>query len=377
VDTQGRTIKAALANVEGENIVLKLENGSTVNVPLAKLSNPDRAFVKNWSAKSGKPDPTVAAKPMIWPQSVSVTGKELQIVTGEQNAAAGRFVYESGSFQFTSNAALSGNVAREMATDFELVSAFFVQMPWGYQAKPGGGRGFFSISLFETSAQYTAAGGTDNTSWYYTSKGLLTKFETLGLKRVGDRFAFDNRMTRPGSMIGGITRLVMSEMHSSMNPWAAMGLEEFLEYCAYRNSSFDLARPERGLKARIEQTRANGAVTDPMRMVTFMKTSWREKRDEVLEIRRQNFLDGMLLVYFFGYLDGDGKGTRLHRFYRELAQRTMAWRETRESGGTRPPPPGNAAEYPNELNKLVMDGRSEEQLRQEVIARYKEIGVKL
>jgi hypothetical protein len=85
----------------------------------------------------------------------------------------------------------------------------------------------------------------------------------------------------------------------------------------------------------------------------------------------------MLLVYFFGYLDGDGKGTRLHRFYREVAQRTMAWREYRESGGARPPPQGNPAESAGEVNKLLMDGRIGDQLREEIIAKYKTIGVKL
>jgi hypothetical protein len=376
VDTQGRTIKAALLNVEGDNVILKLENGTTAKVPLARFSGPDKAYVKDWSARNGKPDPSVASKPLTWPDSVSVNAKDLQIVTGEQNAAAGRFVYQSGSFQFTSNAALSGTVVRDMASDFELVRAFFVQMPWGYQPKPDQG-GFFAINLFETQSQYITAGGTENSSWYFNGKFIVVKFATLGLKRVGERFAFDSRTTRPGSMIGGTARLVMNPMTSFTNPWATMGLEEFLEYCAFKNSSFDFTHVERGLKARIEQTRVNGAATDPGRMVEFIKTSWKDRRDDVLELRRQNFLDGLLLVYFFGYLDGDGKGTKLHRFYRELAQKTMGWREYRESGGARPAPRGNPTEYASELNNLVMDGRSEDQLREQIIAKFKGLGIKL
>jgi hypothetical protein len=306
---------------------------------------------------------------------VGVNARDLQIVTGEQNAAAGRFVYQSGSFQFTSNAALSGGVVREMASDFELVSAFFVQMPWGYQPKPTG-VGFFAINLFETPSQYITAGGSENSSWYFKNNLIVVKFATLGLKRVGERFAFDSRTTRPGSMIGGTTRLVMSPMTSFLNPWAAMGLEEFLEYCAYRNSAFDFLHAERGLKARIDQTRGYGAATDPARMVQFIKVSWSQRRDDVLELRRQNFLDGLLLVYFFGYLDGDGKGTRLHRFYREVAQKTMAWREFREKGG--PPPQGsNNTENSSDMNKFVLDGRTDDQLLQEMVAKYKAIGVKL
>jgi hypothetical protein len=376
VDTQGRTVKAALVNVDGDNVILKLENGTTARVPLARFSGPDKTYVKDWSARNGRPDPMIASKPLTWPDSVSVNAKDLQIVTGEQNAAAGRFVYQSGSFQFTSTAALSGTVVRDMASDFELVRAFAVQMPWGYQPKPAEG-GFFAINLFESEGQYIAAGGTENTSWYFNYKYIVVRFATLGLKRVGERFAFDSRTTRPGSMIGGTARMVMNPMTAFMNPWASMGLEEFLEFCAYKNSSFDFAHTERGLKARIEQTRADGAATDPARTVEFMKTSWSERRDDVLELRRQNFLDGLLLVYFFGYLDGDGKGTNLHRFYREVAQKTMDWREYRESGGARPAPRGNPKDSASELNTLLMDGRNEDQLREQIIAKFKGLGIKL
>jgi hypothetical protein len=47
-NTQGRTISAELTAVEGETAKLRLENGRTYEVPLAKLSESDREYVAAW-----------------------------------------------------------------------------------------------------------------------------------------------------------------------------------------------------------------------------------------------------------------------------------------------------------------------------------------
>ena len=47
-NTEGKSIKADLVRVEGENAVLKLANLSVAKVPLASLSKADEAYVKAW-----------------------------------------------------------------------------------------------------------------------------------------------------------------------------------------------------------------------------------------------------------------------------------------------------------------------------------------
>jgi hypothetical protein len=55
----------------------------------------------------------------------------------------------------------------------------------------------------------------------------------------------------------------------------------------------------------------------------------------------------------------------------------MDWRQYRDSGGSRPAPPGNPAQSGVELNKLVTDGRDDDQLKQEIISKFRAIGMKL
>jgi hypothetical protein len=383
VDQQGRSITATLIGVDADNVVLKMESGAMATVPIARFSKSDQAFVNDWSRKSGVLDPTLASKPLIWPQSITVNAKDLQIENGEQNPAERRFVYQSGSFQFVSNAALTGTVVREIAGDFELTKALLAQLPWGWQPKPRNGGKLYLANLYETEKDFFAGGGSENSSGGSTNDYIFTKFSTLGLKKVGDRFAFDAKLKKDGEMIALISRLVMGDMRSYTVPWSGMGFESFLEHAAYRNGTFALANPEKNIKAHIEERRNSNysgekLTTDVDRMVTFAKSSWADQSDNAVLLRAQRYLDGMLLVYFFGYLDDDGKGTRLHRYFRAVAQEALTRRAYNESGrkGT-PPPAGTYAERSAALSKIVLADRTDGQLREQIIAKFKSVGIKL
>ncbi len=45
-----RTLEGDFVKVDGDNVVIRRSNGTTVNVPLAKLSEPDQTFVKEQTA---------------------------------------------------------------------------------------------------------------------------------------------------------------------------------------------------------------------------------------------------------------------------------------------------------------------------------------
>ena len=79
----------------------------------------------------------------------------------------------------------------------------------------------------------------------------------------------------------------------------------------------------------------------------------------------------------------DGTGARLHRYYQAMAQDAMAfrnYREARKAGDNSVPHPKPNTSYPEwaaSLNTHVIDGRSDEQLRTEIVAKYKAIGIKM
>ena len=394
VSQEGTTLKAKLLEIKNANVVLQNETGTTFNVPISRLSLVDQTFLRTWAQQHGlmiasesqpapvvpvpavtpTPAPEKTAELTSWPVVVSVDFTKLDIVNGEQNAAERRFVYRSGAFQFTSQAPLTGTVMRDVARDFELVKTLFQTFPWNWEPAPKKNEPFYLAELYETEEDYIKSGGGDNSSGWSKDNLILTKFKSLGLKKVGGKYAKDPKSDDDGSLVSLICRLVMGDMRDLCMPWSAMGLEEFLESAAYRNGLFNFPNPERAIKARVNQVGAWGAETDAARMVEFLHTPWSEYRDNSVDIRRQFFLDGMLLVYFFGYLDDDGKGTRLHQYYRAVAQEAMSWRNAsapRNRGGLR------NSESALKHNQILLAGRSKEQLQKEITEKFKTIGLKI
>jgi hypothetical protein len=101
-----------------------------------------------------------------------------------------------------------------------------------------------------------------------------------------------------------------------------------------------------------------------------------------LDFRRRTYFNGAMLYFFFGYLDGKGDGARLHRYFQALAKDATAlrnYREARKTGNNTVPNPqrGSLQEASLELNKHVIDGRSDEALRTEIVEKFKGIGIKI
>lgn len=384
-DQTGRKVSAQLLSVQGADVILLLANQTKATVPLTKFSASDQTYVKEW-LKSVQPkvSPLDSAE-LKWPISVEVDPKSLQIFNGDQNEAARSYNYRSGSFQFTSNAPLTGTVMRDIASDFELVKQLFVQLPWGWNPKPEGGSNLFQAYLHETQKDYIAAGGDDNSSGRSIDGVIFTQFNTLGLKKVGDRYARDAKRDRDGEMIGLILRLIMGEMRDLCMVWSGGGLERFLEDGAYRNGSFQLAKPERGIKDMIEENISRyGISPDVDEMIKLLHLKSSESRGgEVIDIRRRNYFHGAMLIFYFGYLDGKGDGARLHKYFQAMAKDATAWRfysQARKLGNNTVPNPRPNTTFENwsiDLAKIVIDERSDEQLRTEMTAKLKSIGIKL
>jgi hypothetical protein len=391
-DQEGRSIRAAFIKVDGTNVLLTLENGTQATVPLMRFSALDQAFVKE--AVSGSPagggaavpspspvaaEPVAARGPLVWPSMISIPAKDLEITEGEKNVAERRYVYRSGSFQFESTEPLAGTVMREIARDFELTRSLFRQLPWGWEPKPINGEALFLAKLFATESEYRAAGGFENTSASSNKDFIFTKFDTLGLKKVGGRYAFDAKQDKEGDLTSGIVRLMLGDMRGFLLPWSSIGMEEFLRRGCYRNNSYSLDRPHNAIKERINFMARTKHPTDVDRMLKRLRLTEGPSATEVTnDERRDNWFDSMLLVFFFGYLDGDGKGTALHQYYQAVAKDAAAFREYNDSNRTIPYPlTGTRVQRCAELPNIVIQGRDDAKLREDMIAGFKTVGIKL
>ena len=375
-DQRGRTIQAKFIQSDGNSVVLETADGKMSVVPLANLSAADKAFADQQS----KAAPSLTAnQPLAWPPGVRVNPKDMAIVIGEQNATERKFHYQSGSFQFIANAALSPAVMRDVAADFELARALVAQLPWGWQPRPLKGNHFL-IYLTETEEDFIALGGSDNSAAGTKDDYAFVKFTTLGLEKVGNKYAYDSRKKREGEVVGVTMRLLMGEMRYLAYPWALQGFEELLRTVAYHKDGFHFVDLQSELKSRIDEQAKIGVELDSERLLKYLRTPRGESRGDVVMIRRQNYFDGMLLNYFFGFLDGDGLGTNMHAYYRAVSQEALGWRKFKDSDGkSQRPRPINQESYPewalDHLNKLLA-GRTDAQLKSEIVTKFRAINVK-
>lgn len=387
---KGQMIKATFVSATESAVVLQLENGSQSSIPVATLSTPDQLFIKSLSRKEGtepvgatpRVSPSAAPAPvgpLTWPANVNINPKALVITEGAQKVEERKFHYQSGSFGFVSTAPLTPAVLREVASDFELVRAFFYQVPWGWQPRPEKGTHFL-VHLAETDDDFIALGGNDSSAGGSKDDYIFSKFTALGLKKVGPRYAYDSREKNEGAVIGLTTRLLLGEMRSLTYPWSDLGLEEFVRTVAHHDGGLGFVGVESALKQRIQEQSTLGVELDSGRLITYLRTPKDALRTDVKQMRRQNYFDGMLLVYYFGYLDGDGRGTALHGYYRNIAQEALGWRAFRDTKGQTPRPrdrnSGSYDEWALEhLNKLLA-GRTDAQLRADLVTKYRSLNVK-
>ncbi len=380
---EGRELKAAMLELKGTELTLRLENGAVSKVALSRLSADDQIFAKQAAtnpimAATVPAAAKVPAVPLVWPSVVVVNPKALDIAVGKQNAVSREYQYNSGSFLYIAKAPLTGTVMKDVAVDFELAWQFMAQLPWGWQPRPKDG-GTFKVYLTETLQDFIDLGGNDTSGGGSKDDYVFTKFSELGLKKVGPRYAFDAREKNEGSVMGLTIRLLIGDMRSLLEPWSSIGLEEFTRKVAYHKGTIKLSRLETSLKAAI----AGESRTKPdlKRMMEYLHMPLKEQRGDVKQIRVENYFDGMMLVYYFGFLDGDGKGARLHQYYRAAAQESLAWREFRETNGKTPRPrPAGVGSYPEwaaELMKIVLAGRSDPQIAAEMVAKFKAMGIKI
>lgn len=320
-DQQGRTLTAALVSSQGGQVVLQLPNGTRHTLAVTTLSAADQAFLRSLAAPGATaPAPlTAAAGPAQaeWPAEViTVNPKAIEVTPGLQDAAARQYHYRSGAFEFIANAPLAGTVVSEIATDFELLLASFSRLPWGWQPQPRDGR-HFQIYLTETDEDFLAIGGDERSSAGSKNNKNFIRFSALGLKKVGAKYQYDARQKDPGNAAGMTTRAMAWDYRTRMAPWALSGLETYMRRIAYRdNGTVKFVDHESELKKYLK-TLAEYTQPDPARMLKHLRADW-ETRDNSTSLKAlyNRQLDSLLLFYFFAHLDGDGRGSGLHAYFK-------------------------------------------------------------
>lgn len=371
-DAQGRTVRASMVSTSDGQVVLTLESGAQSAVPLATLSPQDQAYVRAFSQAPAMPQPQATAPtsslagPLTWPQIIiTVDPKSIEVTPGLQSDETRRYHYQSGSFEFIAFAPLAGTVMTAVAADFELIKSAVTRLPWGWEPKPRDG-GRFKIYLTETEADYIEMGGSDNTSGFTKDGKSYIKFSSLGLKKVGTRYAFDARQREPGRVVGMTIREMMWDKRGLMYPWTASGLENLMQHVAYQdNGTVRFTGLETSIKKAIKERSGSKVEPDVTRLLRRLRQDWSVERGDSNQFLIEDHLDSMMLIYYFGFLDGDGSGAALHAYFRDIGQSIVRkdFRNYRDKG--------------TELMNTLLAGRDDATLAEEIRQKYRSLGIKL
>jgi hypothetical protein len=424
MNAEGRIIEAEMVTAGETHVSLKLKDGKIVPVAISSLSAVDQAFVRSRMKADALAEQRTPVEKRVWPDLVQVPTSEIERVELVPTDQPG-FIYRSPSFEFSSEAKLLPSLIKEVARTFESTKRLVEALPWGIDCRPPDGMERYLAALYQTRASYLAAGGPENSGGVYMSgdKTFRIPFESLGIKRLGQSYTRDADFSND-TLVHEITHQLMHDYLPFLPMWAVEGTAEFAEMMPYKSGTFRVGDHEKGVKEYLGGSSRSIAAKLPRLGELFRMTRAEWDRQSARGItapgepgrQHELYQQSALLVYYFNFLDGDAgkRGHRWMRFMDAVRGETRQWRiyhrdaagflkkqeEFLKLPGVRKID-GGRIEYPSHLTPplpptppdgagrayddqtpfkhlgLLLDGRTEAQVEQEMAARFAEIGLRI
>ncbi len=402
-DSTGRKVEAEFVGMKDDSVLLKLVNGQTVPFPLTRLSADDQAFAKTQAGGGGAATPAAPAaatanrqpvEKRTWPGNVVVPARSIEIAVTSENPEARKYIYQSEAFEFSSQAKLAGSVMKEVARTFESTKSLIEALPWGVLCKPPEGRPRFIAALYETRADYVAAGGPEMSGGVYSSGDKIFKipFQSLGMEKRGQTYFKDDNYSN-GTLVHEITHQLMDDYLGFLPKWVIEGTAEYTEMLPYKSGTFRADSHKSGIKEDVDQWQQQEGFSLDLGKLESLMTMNRDQWDAECATAtkmRDMYHRSQLLVYYFCHLDGDKKGVRFIKFmdaiYAQVAELRAFFadpRVKRLEGGRFsypkdfPPPDMKSESAPFKNLGILVEERGYEKIAAEIINGYKSIGVKI
>jgi hypothetical protein len=330
--TDGKAVSGRMMESDGTSVTLRVKaTGKEVKVPLARLSEQDRAFV----TETGWPTPRPWNK---WPSDIKLGLGDVDVRL--VSSAANRYLYQTRHFELVSEAELGQTPAKDIARMFEATYSLLQASPWGILAKPKGDR--FRAELYSSRDSYIKAGGPPDSAGVYLleKKIFMVPFETLGLVQASSGWErTEEYSTR--TLIHELTHMMMDDALIGMPMWLAEGAAEYMELMPMKIGTFSPASHLAAVKEQHAQQHASpllqvltmshgewesGGAAKPARapqsspgghvpMVTTGQNAFGRQQTML-----SHYEAGLLLTYYFIHLDGNGDAERLQRFIAACAK---------------------------------------------------------
>ncbi|MCB1076515.1 MAG: hypothetical protein KDM63_00545 [Verrucomicrobiae bacterium] len=336
--SDGKTLEGEITSLEGDQITLKTEKGE-FKFPLARLSEADQAFAKEWFAKKTAPegggkddDKSVGdfanLQLGVWPNSVAAEFEVDQIQIVKEDKETDTYIYRSPHFEFHSPLRLSTSVVRDFSRMFEATFEFVKAMPIGLAPKPRE-NGYYFTQLYKDKNAYYADGGMQGSAGMHVSSsrgGEIVKSEihvpltSLGVEYTGARVIVDHKK-ESDTLIHEIAHQMTGRWLFLMPVWFTEGLAETVSTQRYDGGRFTLTSMDRSI--REDLSRRSGSDRDFTmlnleRLMTISSAEWAADLTNG-SAARNNYPSANVLFYYFLRIAGDGKGTDLVDYMKAVA----------------------------------------------------------
>jgi hypothetical protein len=400
--TEGTPLQATLVEADATTARLKLANGALSTVPWSRLSQADQEYLAAWLKKQ--------PLKIVMPDVVGVETSEIKIETVREDEENGKFVYRTPNFEFESEGRLAGSLAREVSRSFEATYELLRALPWDIQPKPAEGR-YFQASLFKDMEAYYQAGGLPGSAGSYFSgkKRFLVPFQSIGIREVGSAYRMDDDFDTH-VLVHELTHQMMHFWLGYLPQWVVEGTAEYTGNLPLKNGKFRVSAAKSGLKDYLEfrKKRVVGGVPEPYpldKLFSISNEEWNRMMSSDNGQTQRLYFTSYLLVYYFMHLDGKGDGERFVRYMRASAEPRrqveayeLAVTEFKKRPEVKVHTDGSF-EYPRSLQppslprelffgaardqilkdnlRVLLDGRTEVQLMEDVRAAYRRLAIKL
>jgi hypothetical protein len=372
-DNQSRALEAAMRGYDNGDLILWLKDGRIVRVSLRTLSLEDQHYAVFHAeelaggtsyaptfAGATSPAATIPTSPAAgvapgrpisgaWPSRVALPISSVQCRVISEDKANKKFVYQTAHFEFRSEGQLGQAVMSDVSRIFEATYTMLSQSPWGVLATPEDGK-FFRAELFETRGSYLATGAPSNSGGVYllTDRVFRVPFESLGLKETNRGYIKDQNYGTK-TLVHELTHMLHHDVLPLLPIWVVEGMAEYTECIPFRSSTFWVDSIHDGVKNYNKGNR--GDITPAYRLsavIAMTSRDWSAGRKlgppparpsggvglpvppPIMELdpdlQRSLYHSGLLLVYYFMHLEGDGKGTRFMQFLETTRKDVTAWR---------------------------------------------------
>jgi hypothetical protein len=323
----GRKMEAAFIALEGDAVKVRMANGSTVDVPLARLSAEDQTFAKSQTAA---PATAAAASGEVaasktWPRSFSLPDRP-EVVVVKEDAEKNEYIYRSPHYEFQCDSKLGSNVVREFGRIFESTWMLNCLLPLDLKPQPEKLREIFLARLFTNKSDYMEAGGIEGSAGVYmtSKKALMVPLSSLGVKMVGSRVSLENNSDDDmATLIHEITHQMMNHWMGRLPTWYVEGSAEYVELLEYkRNGGFSLIGLNRQLQGYAKRMNYSGGGKsftmidlEELMNIDFARWAAALGKDGAAT---ENYGSAGLLTYYFYHLDGNGDAANIIAYLREI-----------------------------------------------------------